>query len=343
MAEDVYGAEIDLTPPSRKPGIRDVARRAGVSAATASRALRLSPAVTSQTRDRVWIAANELGYSVSTTAERSSLVCVVSGSPKQWYFASAITAIEERLSAADHRLELHNLGNPASRRAFFERVLPRRQLDALLVVSSSFDDHERRALDEVGVPVAVFGGFVPGRRCVGIDEVAAARMAVQHLIGLGHREIGMIAFDPYDQVGRESTLARRQGFELALAEAGLPLVSDWVVAAEGSRMAGGVRAAERLLTRSRLPTAIFAMSDELAIGALGALRRAGLSLPGHMSLVGFDDHEMAPYVDLTTIRQPIREQGIEVARLLLDGETTSDVKTELPVRLMVRGTTGPVR
>lgn len=108
-------------------------------------------------------------------------------------------------------------------------------------------------------------------------------------------------------------------------------------------MAGGVRAAERLLTRPRLPTAIFAMSDELAIGALGALRRAGLSLPGHMSLVGFDDHEMAPYVDLTTIRQPIREQGIEVARLLLDGETTSDVKTELPVRLMVRGTTGPVR
>ncbi|MFT4165278.1 MAG: substrate-binding domain-containing protein [Microlunatus sp.] len=269
------------------------------------------------------------------------MVGVLSRSLTQWYFAEAVTAIEEALSAANHRVMLYNIGNPASRRTFFEQALLRGEVDALVVVSFSFDEHERQVLENAGVPIVVLGGFVPGRRCVGIDEVAAARMAVRHLIGLGHREIGMLSFDPKDQVSLESTHARQHGFELALAEAELSVVPEWIVVAEGSRMAGGVRVAERLLTQPRLPTALFAMSDELAIGALGALRRAGLSLPGHMSLVALDDHEMAPFVDLTTIHQPVREQAMEAVRLLLEGQTDSATKTELPVRLVVRGTTGP--
>ena len=171
----------------RTPGIRDVARRADVSPATASRALRNSPAVTALTRARVLAAADELGYVVSSPPGRSPRVGVLSRNPSQWYFAEAIAGIEDALSVADYRLELHNVGSPASRRAFFEHALPRRELDALLVVSSSFDERERQALDSVGVPVAVVGGFVPGRRCVGIDEELAAQLAVQHLIGLGHR------------------------------------------------------------------------------------------------------------------------------------------------------------
>jgi DNA-binding LacI/PurR family transcriptional regulator len=138
----------------------------------------------------------------------------------------------------------------------------------------------------------------------------------------------------------ETTRARRQGFALALSEAGLPVVPEWVISAAGSRMAGGVRAAEELLTRPRLPTAVFAMSDELAIGALGALRRAGLSVPGQLSIVGFDNHEMAEFSDLTTIHQSVWQQAQEAARLLLDGPATGD-KTEVPIRLVVRGTTGP--
>ena len=326
---------------ARRPGVRDVARLAGVSAATVSRALRGSSAVAPSTLDRVLSAAGELGYSAPAAADQVPLVGVLCRSPTSWYYAEAITAIEEELSAADHQFMLHNIGNARGRRRFFEQVLPRQRLNALVVVSSSFDDEERQALDDLGVPIVVVGGFVPGRCCVGIEESAAACMAVQHLIGLGHRAIGLISFDPLDLVGRESTLARRTGFERALIDAGLPVVPEWTVMAEGSRMAGGVRAAERLLTQPQLPTALFAMSDELAIGALDALRRAGLSVPGHMSLVAFDDHEMAPFVDLTTIHQPVRDQAKEAVRLLLAGQTGTTAKVDLPTRLVVRGTTGP--
>ncbi len=267
---------------------------------------------------------------------------VVGRYPSQWYFAEAIAAIEGALSVADRRLELHNLGQSTSRLAFFERMLPRNEVAELIVVSSSLNDREIVALQSASVPTVVVGGFVPGFPCVGIDEAAAARIATEHLIGLGHQEIGMISFDPDDLVGRETTLARRRGFETALAHAGLSVVPDWISNAEGSRMAGGVLAAERLLSRPRLPTALFAMSDELAIGALDVIRRAGLSVPEQMSIVGIDDHEMAPFVALTTVRQPVQLQAQEAVRLLLERSTTA-TKVELAVRLVVRGTTGPIR
>jgi DNA-binding LacI/PurR family transcriptional regulator len=105
-----------------------------------------------------------------------------------------------------------------------------------------------------------------------------------------------------------------------------------------------MRAAEQLLTRRRLPTAIFAESDEMALGALQTLRRAGLDVPARVSLVGFDDHEMAPAADLTTIAQPAHEQGRLAARLLLavlDGSPPEAGDVVLPTRLVVRGTTAP--
>ncbi len=257
-----------------------------------------------------------------------------------------MTAVERCLGERDLRVALHNMGDPAGRRRFFERVLPLGQLDGLVVVSTSFDPVERHALDRLGIPIVVVGGHLPGYPTVGINEQEAARTATEHLIGLGHRDIGLLSFEPDDPVGYETTMARDVGFRAALADSGLNLNPDWVVAAEGSRMAGGFRAAELLLSRPKLPTAVFAMSDELAIGALQAVRRAGLSVPGHLSLVGFDDHEMAEFVDLTTIRQPVPEQAQAAARVLIEeGERTSSaaVDLRLPVRLVVRGTTGPPR
>ncbi|GAA3639013.1 LacI family DNA-binding transcriptional regulator [Microlunatus ginsengisoli] len=325
----------------RGAGIREVARRAGVSPATASRSLRGNPSVSAATRDRVLAAARELAYSLPRTPDHIPLIGVLARFPSQWYFAEAISAIEQTLAPADHRMVLHNIGGAENRRRFFERVLPLGQLDGIVVVSSSFDPVERAALDRTGLPITVVGGYVPGRPGVGIDEEAAARVATQHLIGLGHRDIGLISFDPNETVGLATTRARRHGFDAALADAGLRERPEWIVIADGSRMAGGVTVAEQLLTQPRLPTALFAMSDELAIGALQALRRAGLSVPGHVSVVGFDDHEMAAYMDLTTIAQPVREQAREATRLLLDGATGDDRQRSLPVRLVVRGTTGP--
>ena len=327
---------------SSRASIRDVARRAGVSASTASRALRTQSVVASATRDRVLKAAAELAYSLPRSPDRHRLVSVLARFPSQWYFAAAIAAVEQALGEADHRVVLHTMGDAESRRRYFERVLPLGQVDAVVIVSTSFDRRERRSLDHLGIPIVVIGGYAPGFPCVGIDEEGAARTAAEHLIGLGHRDLGMLAFTPDDPVGMDSARARARGFEKAVRENGLRLNPDWTIRAEGSRMGGGVRAAERLLSLPRLPTAVFAMSDELAIGALRSARRAGLSVPGHLSIIGFDDHEMAEYLDLTTIRQPVERQAREAARLLTHGFEHAPDKTELPVRLVVRGTTAPL-
>jgi LacI family transcriptional regulator, repressor for deo operon, udp, cdd, tsx, nupC, and nupG len=326
-----------------RPGanIRDVARRAGVSPATASRSLRGSTVVAAATRNRVLAAARELAYSLPRSPDRAPLIGVLARFPSRWYFAEAITAIEQTLSPRDKGLVLHNMGDSASRRRFFERVIPLGQLEGLVVVSTSFDTDELIALDRLAVPISAVGGDLLGYPSVGIDEEAAARTATEHLVGLGHRRIGLISFDPDDPVGLQTTQARRRGFQRALSDNGLSVVPDWVIVAEGSRMAGGVRAAELLLTRPQLPTALFAMSDELAIGALRAIRRAGLSVPGHISVIGFDDHELAEFVDLTTIHQPVQQQAQVAATLLGSDAGPPPGRIDLPVRLVVRGTTGP--
>lgn len=331
----------------RTASVRDVARRAGVSASTVSRSLRAGSSVAASTRDRVLRAASELAYSLPPAPDRPPLVGVLVRFPAQWFFAEAITAIEQALTASNVLgFVLHNVGNPTGRRHFFERIVPLGQLDGLLIVSASFDHHEREALDHLRVPITVVGGYAPGLTRAGIDDEAAARTATQHLIGLGHRDIGLISFAPNDPVGHDTTAARRRGFETALSDSGLRLVPEWIIAGEDSRMAGGVRAAEKLLTLPKLPTAVFAMSDELAIGAMQTLRRAGFAVPGQMSIIGFDDHEMAEFMDLTTIFQPVRLQAHTATNMLLDrlnGRTDDFTETNLPVRLVVRGSTGPVR
>ena len=321
--------------------IRLVARRAGVSPSTASRALR-DTLVTTATRDRVVAAARELGYALPIRAGAAHLVAVLTRFPSQWYFAEAITALEHALVGQGRRVVLHNMSRPESRAAFFDDPA-RGALEAIVVVSTSFTTREQEILAGLEIPIVVVGGHLPGWPTAGVDERAGARMATEHLIGLGHRQIGMLAFDPDDPVGVETTTDRRRGFEDALVASDIEMNPDWMISAEGSRMAGGLRAAEQLLSRPQLPTAIFAMSDELAIGALRGIRRAGLTVPGHLSVVGFDDHEMAEFVDLTTVHQPVQDQVRAAAAMLAGTDAGRRSEVRLPVRIVVRGTTSPPR
>ena len=317
--------------------IRLVARRAGVSPSTASRSLRQGTVVAAATRDKVLKAARELGYQLPRSPGGTRLIAVLARYPSQWFFAEAITAVEHVLAARGQRLVLHNMSDRGSRTAFFDSALPQGQFDGVIVISTSFTPTEQEALLRLPVPGVVIGGYLPGWPTIGVDETAAARAATQHLIGLGHRRIGLLSFEPADPVGIETTNARRRGFEHALAENDLPADPRWIITGEGSRMAGGHRAAEYLLSQPQLPTAVFAMSDELAIGALQAFRRAGLTVPGNLSIIGFDDHEMAEHVDLTTIHQPVTQQA-QLAAVRLGSPTEH---TSLVFRLRVRGTTGP--
>lgn len=331
---------------SGQAGILDVARRAGVSASTVSRSLRGSAKVSAGTRERVLRAAAELAYVPSPAASRlasgrTSAVGVIVPFATRWFFSEVLTGVEAPLRDAGYDLLLYNVGDPAGRGRFFGTMPLRRRVDAVLAVASALDRSEQEALRALEVPLVVVGGPVTGFARVGVDDRTGAATAVRHLALLGHRYIAMIGGDPADPVGRETTAARRAGFRAALAEAGLPCGTDQVVS-EPWGVTGGMRAMEQLLGRHRLPTAVFAESDEMALGALQVLRRAGLDVPGRMSLVGFDDHEMAPAGDLTTIAQPVRDQGEAAAGqllALLGGVPVEDVV--LPTRLVVRGTTGP--
>ena len=330
-------------------GIFDVARRAGVSASTVSRSLRGSSKVSERTRERVLRAAAELNYVPSPAASRlasgrTHAVGVIVPFATRWFFSEVLTGVEGPLREAGYDLLLYNVGDPAGRARFFATMPLRRRVDAVLAVASSLEPAEQEALRSLRVPLAVVGGPAAGFSRVGVDDRAGAVMAVRHLMLLGHRDIVMISGEPADPVGRATTAARRAGFEAALAEAGLDCGPDRVVP-EPWGVAGGMRAVEQLLARRALPTAIFAESDEMALGALLVLRRAGLDVPGRISVIGFDDHEMAATGDLTTIAQPVRRQGELAAGQLLsvlnDGELDEPVELELPTRLVVRGTTGP--
>lgn len=337
------------TPRISQAGILDVARRAGVSASTVSRSLRGSAKVSEQTRERVLRAAAELAYVPSPAASRlasgrTHAIGVIVPFATRWFFSEVLTGVEGPLREAGYDLLLYNVGDPAGRDRFFGTMPLRRRVDAVLAVSSSLDPAEQEALHALGVPLAVVGGPVDGFSRVGVDDRAGAVMAVRHLVLLGHRDIVMISGEPADPVGRSTTAARREGFEAALVEAGIPGGADRVVP-EPWGVAGGMRAMEQLLARRRLPTAIFAESDEMALGALQVLRRAGLAVPGRVSMIGFDDHDMAPSGDLTTVAQPVRRQGELAARRLLavlEGELDEPaLDLVLPTRLVVRGTTGP--
>ncbi len=193
------------------------------------------------------------------------------------------------------------------------------------------------------MPLVTVGAQLAGVTCVRIDDVTAAQSAVNHLVHQGHESIAMLAGPSDDPgLGFSSSLDRRDGYRRAMKAAGLEPRED-LVAASAHGIDGGAEAMAQMLSGDVLPTAIFAEYDELAIGALRTLRRAGIPVPDRLSVVGVDDHEMASVVDLTTVAQQVHELGAVAARLLLDtllDRLPEPVDVVLPTRLLVRGSTG---
>jgi DNA-binding LacI/PurR family transcriptional regulator len=332
--------------------IEDVARRAGVSIATVSRALRGLPDVAATTRDRVLEAATELHYVASPFAARlasgrTATVGLVVPWVNRWFFAEVIDKVETALRTAGFDLLLYNLGDAQGRVQFFEQLPLRKRVDAVLVASLVMDEAEFAALEALRYPVGLLGMSRPGFLSTSIDDVAGARTAVQHLLGLGHRRIGLIGGDTDDPMRYTPPLQRHDGYRSALAAAGI--APDPALEAVGYfTVDGGGSAAERLLAVPDRPSAIFAESDEMAYGALRTIRRAGLRVPGDVAVIGFDDHELAGLMDLSTIRQPVADQARNLTTRLLAaiGAVEGDESPEavvLPTELVVRGTTDPSR
>jgi DNA-binding LacI/PurR family transcriptional regulator len=251
-----------------------------------------------------------------------------------------LAGIESVLRTAELDLLLYPVGDIQDRRVFFKRLPARRKVDAVVIIAFPVEPAEQRRLELMGVHIVAAGGQSADYPYVCIDDHSAGRQAVDHLIYLGHRRIGMLeAVDP-DQPGLVS--GRSEAYYASLKEAGIPVDSALVKSNDW----GGEHGAEsmaNLLSLREPPTAVYAHSDEVALGAIRTLTRAGLRVPGDISVIGIDDHPLAELTDLTTVRQPVHRQGTRAAEMvlgLLRGEPLERAVV-MPTQLVIRRSTAP--
>jgi LacI family repressor for deo operon, udp, cdd, tsx, nupC, and nupG len=323
----------------------DVARAAGVSIATVSRALRDLPGVSQPTRERIQQVAQELSYVVSPEASalsrrQTGRVAVVVPQLDAWFYAAMMAGMAPVLREADLDLLVYEVDGERQRTRFLRDLPARRKADAVILAALPMAQAEVERLDLMGVHVVVAGGAVRDYPHVRIDELAAGRLAVQHLVDLGHRRIGMIRTSDTDGTTWSSDLLRTLAWRETLAEAGL-VAHDELLVTETYGAEAGARAMARLLALPEPPTAVFAYSDELAFGAIQHVRGRGLQVPEDVSVVGFDGHPLGSLLGLTTVDQDVATQGriaAELAVRLLAG-VAGVSHVEVASRLVERGST----
>lgn len=327
----------------------DVAERAGVSPSTVSRTLRGLSSVSPEVRARVETAARELNFAVSRQAAslvtgKTGRVAVLVPMLNSWFIGSALDSLGPVLRTAGMDLVVYVVPDMTERAVFFDRLPARRNADALLVFTFDLSDEESARLDSLGMPVVYVSQYAEGRPSVYIDDVAGARRGTQHLLNLGHRRIAFA-----QTVGPAgftfSSRERLTGYQQALTEAGIPLDDDLVVAAPVGDERLVTQAVGDLLSLREPPTAIFAEQDEHATSIVSTLRRAGVEVPGRMSVIGFDDHQIAKWWDLSTIAQSPADIGHAagelVCSLMNDPDAEQSRHIVLPTHLIPRGTTAP--
>ena len=333
--------------------IRDVARHAGVSVATASRVLNRYELVNEKTRRRVLEAMAELKFTPSHAARRLSLGRTLTISVVVTYLtrpqaAERLRGIDAVLSDSEFDLVIYNVETVDKRDQYLRTLPVAQRTDGLLVVSLPPTAEEVTELASASIPVVVIDAHAPGLevlpRVVG-DDVAGGELATRHLLELGHRRIGFIGDVFENPFGFTSGRDRYTGYERALAAAGIAVREDRVGLGAHSRYEARDLAG-RLLRSSDPPSAIFAASDTQALGVMAAARDLGLDIPGDLSVVGYDDIEAADYVALTTVRQQLQESGRLGAELLLrEIGTRSEAapSIDLAPSLVARATSAPPR
>ncbi|HEY6014958.1 MAG TPA: LacI family DNA-binding transcriptional regulator [Candidatus Limnocylindrales bacterium] len=334
----------------KRPTSADVAAAAGVSRTTVSFVLneREGVKIPDETRQRVLAAAAKLDYHPNSVARQlaggasRALGLVLRQTPEQvandGVLAETLRGLSDAARAANHRVLVETLA-PAD--GHYANLLRSGRTDGLIVSGPRYDDIELVELVRDGFPV-VIQGSQPGLDVpsVDVDNEAGARMAVEHLLSLGHRRIACITNAPLAYTAASERLT---GYREALAAAGLP--DDPALVAEGAFDASsGHRAIAEILARTT-PDAIFVASDVVAIGAIAGLRDAGFAVPGDVSVVSFDAIPLAAYLDppLTTIRLPAYDLGLAAGRAILERIAGRPVaaRTLLPTELIVRASTAP--
>jgi LacI family transcriptional regulator len=336
-------------PTTRHSTITDVADAAGVSIKTVSRVFNDEPNVRPLTRDRVIAAATELDYHPNVAARslagrRSFLIGLAYENPSPNYVVDLQTGALDRLRGERYRLLVLPFSDVAAASGKMQAIARASGLDGIVLAPPLCDDAATVAeLEACGLPYARIAPTSGGSHApdVAMDDRSATRAVIDHLVELGHRRIGVVRGDP----SHASASARLEGYRAGLEAHGLPL--DPALERQGAyTFTSGYEAGRELLALADRPTAIFASNDDMAAGVLNAAYEAGVSVPGQLSVVGFDDSNIASVVwpRLTTIHQPIRDMAREATGALLAmlGDEEVPPHRLLPYRLVVRGSTGPV-
>ena len=330
-------------------GIADVARLAGVSKSTASRALSGGGYVSTETRERVEVAAATIGFVASSSAAslvtgRNHNVAIITPSVTRWFFTQVIEGVEAALADADFDLTLYRLGAEGeARRRVFDYFLLRKKFDAVIAVGVALSPAEIGVLHSLGRPVVGIGGPIAGVPTVSIDETAATRATTDHLIALGHTRILHLGGDHDEQPGFGLQAQRLRGFRAALRAAHIDSRDDLVRTEFSIR--GGYDAALRALgDPATRPTAVVAACDEIAIGTILAARELGILVPEQLSVVGIDDHELSALFGLTTLRQHPSGQGTRAVEMVLAAlasptDAAAAAPQEMEATLLVRSST----
>ena len=335
----------------RRPGtvsIRDVARRAGVSIATVSRAVNRIPTVDPELAKRVWQAIDEVGYLPNTQARalvsgRSHMLGLIVSEITNPFFPELVQEFENLAVAQGYEVLIGSTNyEPARTESLIRRML-QRNVDGVAVMTFGIEEELVQKLVEREFPLVFVdaGPNLPNIRVLKVDYGEGIRQAVQHLAALGHRRIAFIT----GPLRLRSAVARRDAFLKSMAELGLTVPAEHVV--EGNHtMEGGIGAMEQLTALRELPTAVMCSNDMTAIGALHALFRTTHNVPQEISVVGFDDIHLAQFMlpPLTTVQMSCRDLATAAVEALRAGierdhPRAAQIEWQIPTRLVVRQST----
>ena len=326
--------------------IYDVAERAGVSITTVSNALNQPSRVGAKTLERVNAVIDELGFTpkasaVSQARKGVGRIGVLAPFTSYESFRTRLTGVLTACAGKNVEVVVFDEESAADAVSPLLSSLPASgRLDGLLVMGLPLEDAMAERLARRSMPTVLVDSYHRSLTSVNIDDEHGGYLAGEHLVSRGHRSFAFVSERQVSTLTGLQGHKRLAGFAKALAEAGLP--EDALRHVETSHdIAGGRRAVAEMQTFEALPDAVFAHSDDLAAGILAGLRDAGVSVPGDVAVMGYDDGSLAEALDITTVRQHLADTGSAGARLLLDAIANHNTGARhliLPVEVVVRAT-----
>ncbi|TDO83357.1 LacI family transcriptional regulator [Halanaerobium saccharolyticum] len=324
--------------------LKDIAEKVGVTESTVSRVLNGIPKASKETRKEIFQVAADLGYKPNQIArslvtKKTHTIGLIISDLANTYFARVASGIENIASKYDYSLIISTTGGQEKEELKYINLLKEKQVDGLLFASGRMPFSCKKLLRETEIPTVVVAREVDeDLPSVHINNVKESYRAVKYLINNGHQKIAMISGNADD---KESGLYRIQGYKQALNDNKLEVREELIV--EGDfKLQSGIKAVEEILKRDSSITAVFAASDEMGVGAIKAIKKAGLKVPNDISVIGFDNNiiSLASDPELATISQPEEELGwrsMEMLYKVIKGEELEEKKIYLPCELKKRG------